>query len=205
MSITSTQTLFDNLPYQLTHRIQLTACHLELNDRYDEIIHKIRFNKCTQEIREGSIQYNELIFAARSLWRVVYTRLLHGLDDAHFNNMQAWNMLRYIRSKLGLAYGCGPQLDEYRCIMDYLDNVAVGRTPMTRAGLIWSGVKGQSIPGDFIRIAELMNQFYVGVPFHIIDADYTSDEEDDVPEPCKELTDAEIYQFLHIHRVGFHI
>lgn len=199
--------LFDKLPYQLTHRIQLTGSLLELNDRYDEIIHKIRFNKCMQELREESAHFTELIFAARSLWRVIYTRLLYGLDDAHYNNMQAWNMLMYVRSKLGLAYGCGPQLDEYRCIMDYLDKVALGRTPMTRVGLMSSGAKGQSSPEDFIRIAELMNQFYVGAPWHIIDAGYSSDEEDDVPtpEPRKELTEDEIYEFLHIRRVGFHI
>ena len=205
-------TCFDRLPYELTHRIKLTACLSEFTEKYDGIIHMIRFSTCMKELREDSEEdYNEVTVAARSLWRVIQTRLLDGLNDAHDNNMQAWNMLMYMRSKLGLANGCGPQLGEYRSIMDYLDNVVLGRVTMTRRGLILSGINGQSDAADFIRVAEVANEFYVGAPWHIIDAGYTSDEEDDIEPDLKTTatkttkTDEEIYQFLHIRRVGFHI
>ena len=162
-----------------------------------------------KELREESAEHNEVTFAARSLWRVIQTRLLYGLNDAHDNNTQAWNMLMYMRSKLGLGFGCGPQLDEYRTIMDYLDKVALGRVMMTRCGLILSGIKGHSSAADFIRIADLANQFYVRATWHIIDAGYSSDddlpEDDEKPKNKTQMTDEEIYQFLHIRRVGFHI
>ena len=171
----------------------------------DKISTRIRKDACMMELRDSFEQYSEVTFAARSLWFVIKTRLPHGLQDA---KKDAREMLMYMRSELGLAYGCGPRLNRYRDIMDYLSDVAWGRETMTREGLIGSGKSTE----DFCRIADVANQFYVGARWRVIDASYTSSSEDEVdnevprdPEPPKKVTDDDIYRFLLNRRVGFHV
>jgi hypothetical protein len=173
-----------------------------------DISTRIRKEACMMELRDSFETYSELTFAARSLWFVIRTRLLDGLEDARAD--RAHDMLMYMRSELGLAYGCGPRLNHFRVVMDYLGDVAWGRAAMTREGLLGSGTEGQSSAADFCRLADLANAYYVGARWHVIDAGYTSDDSDDddraPPEPPKHATtDDEIYRCLLSRRVGFHI
>ena len=147
---------------------------------------RIRKDACMMELRDESAQYDDgILFAARSLWFVIKTRLLDGLQDAcdyknpDTYNPEAHNLLMYVRSELGLAFGCGPRLGRYRSVMDFLGDVACGRAAMTRAGLLASGEQGGSSADDYSRIADSVNRFYLGARWHIIDAGYSDVDDDD--------------------------
>jgi hypothetical protein len=148
----------DRLPCDVAHRIKLSACLMEMRDMF-------------------SVN-NEKDLAVWSLWRVLAYRI-GDLSSAKLRPESQWlvgNLLGYMRSKLGLAQGCGPMLEKYRSVMDYLDEVAWGTVEYTAENLIDSA--NDSNTADILKIAEVANRFYPGATWHICDAGYTSSEEE---------------------------